>query len=204
MLFGQHFVWVMDCYAAKFVLSYEGPNPAILRLQMRLTCWDVNIVHCPDVELVDADYWSCLGIEIVYDPLLRDYLAFTMKTQATRPPPIKLPMHTKNMPYYHGLRILKPKTEIDPSLDALHIQSLLTNIVTTNSTGNTALSLVPVRFGTFDMSDSIPKTDACVLLNSEFACYAWLSLQFIGQFTCSQMGIFAVPLRVVTYHSRLP
>ena len=34
MLFGQRFVWVTDCYAAKFVLTYEGPNPAILRLQM--------------------------------------------------------------------------------------------------------------------------------------------------------------------------
>jgi hypothetical protein len=45
MLFGQHFVWVTDCYAAKFVLSYDGANPAILRLQMRLMCWDVNIVH---------------------------------------------------------------------------------------------------------------------------------------------------------------
>ncbi len=45
MLFGQHFVWVTDCYAAKFMLSYDGTNPAILRLQMRLMCWDVDIVH---------------------------------------------------------------------------------------------------------------------------------------------------------------
>ncbi len=178
MLFEQHFVWVTDCYAAKFVLSYKGLNPAILCLQMRLMCWDVNIVHCPDIELVDADYWSRLGVDIVYNPLLCNYLAFTMKTQAAHPPPVELPMHPKNMPYYHCPRILKPKTETDPSQDALHIQSLLTNIVTTNGTGNTALSLVPVRFGTFDMSDSISKTDACVLLNSEFACYAQLSLQF--------------------------
>jgi hypothetical protein len=33
-VFGQRFVWVMDCYAIKFILSYEGGNPAILRLQM--------------------------------------------------------------------------------------------------------------------------------------------------------------------------
>jgi hypothetical protein len=46
----------MDCYAAKFVLSYDGANPAILRLQMHLMCWDVDIVHQPDVELVDNDY----------------------------------------------------------------------------------------------------------------------------------------------------
>jgi hypothetical protein len=55
-VFGQHFVWVTDCYAMKFLLSYEGSNPAILRLQMRLMCWDMDIVHRPDSELVDADY----------------------------------------------------------------------------------------------------------------------------------------------------
>jgi hypothetical protein len=37
-VFGQRFVWVTDCYAIKFILSYEGGNPAILRLQMRLMC----------------------------------------------------------------------------------------------------------------------------------------------------------------------
>jgi len=54
MLFGQRFVWVTNCYAIKFILSYEGGNLAILRLQMRLMCWDVDIVHRPDTELVDA------------------------------------------------------------------------------------------------------------------------------------------------------
>ena len=57
-VFGQRFVWVTDCYAIKFILSYESGIPAILRLQMRLMCWDVDIVHRPDVELVDVDYWS--------------------------------------------------------------------------------------------------------------------------------------------------
>jgi hypothetical protein len=75
MLFGQRFVWVTDCYAAKFVLSYDGMIPAILRLQMRLMCWDVDIVHQPDVDLVDADYWSRLSVDIIYNPLLRDYMA---------------------------------------------------------------------------------------------------------------------------------
>jgi hypothetical protein len=58
MLFGQQFVWVTDCYMAKFVLSYDGANPATPQLQMRLMCWDVNIVHRPDSQLANADYWS--------------------------------------------------------------------------------------------------------------------------------------------------
>jgi hypothetical protein len=43
-VFGQRFVWVTDCYAIKFILSYIGSNTAILRLQMRLMCWDST---CP-------------------------------------------------------------------------------------------------------------------------------------------------------------
>jgi hypothetical protein len=45
MLFGQLFVWATDCYVIKFILSYDGTDPAILRLQLRLMCWDVDIVH---------------------------------------------------------------------------------------------------------------------------------------------------------------
>ena len=51
----------------KFILSYEGSNPAVLRLQMRLMCWDVDIVHRPETKLVHADYWSRLGVDLEYD-----------------------------------------------------------------------------------------------------------------------------------------
>ncbi len=58
MLFGQRFVWTTDCYAIKFILSYDGANPAILRLQMRLMCWDVDIIHWNDHYIADADVES--------------------------------------------------------------------------------------------------------------------------------------------------
>jgi hypothetical protein len=32
MLFGQRFVWTTDCYAIKFIISYNGANLAILCL----------------------------------------------------------------------------------------------------------------------------------------------------------------------------
>jgi hypothetical protein len=41
---------------------------------MKLMCWDINIVHRPDSQLVHAAYWSCLGSDIKYDPLLCDHL----------------------------------------------------------------------------------------------------------------------------------
>ncbi len=36
MYYGRRFVWVTDCYAVKFILSYDGANQAILCLQMCL------------------------------------------------------------------------------------------------------------------------------------------------------------------------
>jgi len=81
-----------DCYAIKFILSYEGGNSANLRLQMRLMCWDVDVVHRPDTELVDADYWSRLGVDLDFDPLLRGYLAYALARQHLSPPPTDLPM----------------------------------------------------------------------------------------------------------------
>ena len=101
-VFGQHFVWFTDCYAIKFILSYEGGNPAILCLQMCLMCWDVDIVHRPDSELVDANYWLQLGIDIDFDPLFREYLEYTHHLRHSSPVPTDLPMHPKNMPYYRG------------------------------------------------------------------------------------------------------
>jgi hypothetical protein len=71
--------WVTDCYAVKFILSYDGWNPAILRLQMRLMCWDVDIVYQPGTELVDSDYWSCIGVDLEYDPLYAQYLKQTLR-----------------------------------------------------------------------------------------------------------------------------
>jgi hypothetical protein len=54
-------MWVTDCYAIKFLLSYDGANQAILRLQMQLMGWDVNIVNLTNNYLVDADYWLQLN-----------------------------------------------------------------------------------------------------------------------------------------------
>ena len=77
MCFGQRFTWVTDCYAIKFILSYDGCNSAVLRLQMRFMCWDMSIEHRNDHWLTDADYFSRLGADLCFDPLLRDYIQRT-------------------------------------------------------------------------------------------------------------------------------
>jgi hypothetical protein len=77
MLFGQQFVWVIDCYAIKFILLYDGANPTILHLQMQLMGWDINIVHQNNHCITDANYWSRLGAALFFDPLFKTNLDLT-------------------------------------------------------------------------------------------------------------------------------
>ncbi len=148
----QRFVWVTDYYAIKLILSYEDGNPAILCLQMRLMCWDVDIVHQPDTEFVNADYLSCLGVDLDFNPLFCEYLDFTRQLWKSHPTPTDLPMRPKNMPYYCRPRFQKLTANTDTA-NMLHIQGLLTDIVMSTSWGHTYLSNKPVRFG--EMTPSV-------------------------------------------------
>jgi hypothetical protein len=105
MCYGCRFVWVTDCYAVKFILSYDGPNQSVLHLQMRLMGWDIDIVHRTNDYLVDADYWSCLDADLCYDPSFCQYLHLVADLRRTHPSPHGLPMREENIPYYHGPRI---------------------------------------------------------------------------------------------------
>ena len=87
------------------------------------------------------------------------------------PPPTNLPMHPENMPYFCGPRI-QESTDAAVSADALHIQSLVTEIVSTCDYGHTYLLIVPIKFGEFDSAHPPPRQVVRTLLNLEFASYA--------------------------------
>ena len=91
-------------------------------------CWDVDIVHQPDTELVDANYWSSLGANMNFDPLYRKYLQLTHHLRKSKPAPMDLPMCPENMRYYSGPHIEKP-TQENESADTLYIQGLLTDLI---------------------------------------------------------------------------
>jgi hypothetical protein len=86
-------------------------------------------------------------------------------------------MRPENMPYYRGPRIQEPTKSAVPA-DALHIQSLITDIVSSFGCGHTHLSNVPIRFGKFDSAHPPPRQATRTLLNSEFASYARQAQQF--------------------------
>jgi hypothetical protein len=102
MCFGQRFTWVTDCYTIKFILSYDGHNSAVIRLQMHFMCWDMDIKHRNDHWLMDAIYFSFLGTNLCFDPLLKDYIQRTDSLQCRNPLVTSLPMEPENMPYFCG------------------------------------------------------------------------------------------------------
>ncbi len=150
MLFGQQFVWATDCYAIKFILSFDGTNPAILHLQMRLMCWDVNIDHQNNNYLVDADYWSHLGNDLCFDPLFKKYLELTRSLRLLHPVPTSLPMLPKNMPYYRGPRIIPTQSSTDPSNDTHCHQAIISTLLADNCHSLCHLFNIPVQFGEFE------------------------------------------------------
>jgi len=140
-------------------------------------CWNVNIVHRPDTELVDADYWSRLVVDLNFDPLYRKYLQLTHHMQKSKPAPTYLPMRPENLPYYRGPCIQKPSPVLE-SADTHYMQGLLSDLLVLDGRGHTILSNRPVRFE--QLQSSLPNTgsQAQTLLNSEFARYAHETTNF--------------------------
>ena len=86
-------------------------------------CWDVDVVHRPDSELVDADYWSRLGVTLEYDPLYVQYLIQTRQLRLSHPAAKDLPMLPEHMPYYRGPKVQLPAP--DAAVEASHVQTLV-------------------------------------------------------------------------------
>ncbi len=133
-------------------------------------------MHRPHTELIDADYWSRLDVDLNFDPLFSKYLNLTCELQKSHPAPTDLPMQPKNMPYYRGPCFQKLSANTDTA-DMLHIQGLLTDIVMTTGWGHTYLSNVSAQFGEMTSSvNAVPHS--CTLLNSEVARYAHQAMHF--------------------------
>jgi hypothetical protein len=120
MCFAQRFVWVTDCYALKFILSYSGWNPLILRLQMQFMCWDVIFEHCNDACLTNADYIFRLGANLCFDPLLKEYVQQTHALCRRSPAPTDMPIALEFQPYFHGPHINIPKSQPPPQELTMH------------------------------------------------------------------------------------
>ncbi len=201
MLFGQQFVWATDCYEITFILSYDSSNPAILHLQMRLMCWDVDIIHWNDNYLIDAGYWSRLGTNLRFNPLFKKYLELTRSLCLLHPAPSSLPMLPENMPYYHGLQIIPTLLSPDPFNDA-HCQTIISTLLVNICHGLCYLSCILVQFGEFEKA--IPSL-ARSTNNKDIPCYAQQVLQFGWAVYSFHGGHFAstIQYRNLPFHLQL-
>lgn len=98
-LWARRFTAITDCYALHFILSYEGPNPVILRLQMRLMLWAMDLYHRNAEWLILTDYLSQLGIDMKFNPLTREYVEKAVEFRRLYAP-LSGPMRPENMPWY--------------------------------------------------------------------------------------------------------
>jgi hypothetical protein len=182
MCYGRQFVWVTGCYAVEFILSYDGPNQSVLRLQMRLVRWDINIVHCTNDYLANADYWSRLDADLCYDPSFRQYLQIVANLCRTHPSPSKLPMREENMPYYCGPQIPDAHCPEGASTDKTnatidaHRSANVATCLTNTETSHDILCCCPVTFGIFE--SGIAPCNIRALYNSDCPALAYRAMRF--------------------------
>jgi len=73
LLWGRPFTLITDCYALLWILNYQDDNPAVRRLQLELLGLWFPVVHRSNKLNVDPDYWSRVGQDLHFDPLLSKY-----------------------------------------------------------------------------------------------------------------------------------
>jgi hypothetical protein len=201
MCFGMQFTWITDCWALRFILTYNGHNPPLLRLQMRLMCWDMTIVHRPGTSLTSANYLSRLSADLCFDPFLKDYIQRVDSLKRSNPAISSLPIKPENMPGYRAKRksatstaISETTSSIEPPVDTALI-NIASAIFVDDSHGHSdVLSNVPIQFGSFDSSINLSQVYAASpLYNSDlvFAArtittFEWAVYSFNnGHFTSS-------------------
>jgi hypothetical protein len=172
--FGQQFVWVTDCYALKFISSYDSWNPSILHLQMQFMCWDMIIKHLNNVCLTNAGYFSQVSADLCYDPLLKKNFQETNALHCCSPAPTKMPIAPEFQPYFCGPHINSPKSQ--PPLQGLTMHANVATIPATASLQH--LQNWPVSFGCFPQSSDAGNVALCCLNNSKITRAASMLAHF--------------------------
>ena len=105
VLYGRPFTHIGDCIAIKWIMSYDDSNHVIRRIQMELVSWWFTLCHRPNRMMIDADYFSRLGIDLHIDPLLHQYITMAESQYKSNPPAsIEETVPDCNLPNYRGKR----------------------------------------------------------------------------------------------------
>ena len=165
-LWGTRFTSITDCYALRFILSYDGPNAVLLRLQMRIQLWALDLYHRPADRLITPDYLSRFGASLCYDELSRTYLNKTVNFRENYPAASGT-LLPENMPGYRAPRIrssLPAQSALFPVSTAF-IDPALAPILTAincNASGghHFCLQTIPILTGHISDNDSKSMQDS--------------------------------------------
>lgn len=86
-LWGRPFTLVTDCRALLWIMSYDGHNHAVRRLQLEMLGYWFTVVNRPGRMLEDANYFSRIHENVDIDPLLGNYLTYARHLYSKNPPP---------------------------------------------------------------------------------------------------------------------
>ena len=158
---------------------------------MHFVCWDMDIEHCNDIHLTDVDYFSRLGSDLCYDPLLRDYIQRVDVIKQDNPSLLALPIELQHMPYY--LRPRLPKFVPDS------VSCVATTLAPTN-TRSQHLANWPIFFG-FSAVPLCPDLPVNSLYNSDLSTTAGLLSHFDLAVYGSTVGILCIQFATVAFPS---
>ena len=172
-LWGREFTLISDCAALQWLMTYDGANHAVKRLQLEMTGYYFTVVHRPGRMLEDANFLSRLSEEVNIDPLLKDYLSFARQIYTDNTPPTAEINH-QNTP---GRRKRKANTSdtttpnTTSSLAQLNYKDTDYKIID-NADNNTAtfhISNVPIQYDTSEISHQFKSNN---MNNQEFTTAA--------------------------------
>ena len=115
-LWGICFTVLTDYMALRFILTYNGWNPVLLRLQIRFQLWAMDLYHRPGDLIIIPDYFSRYIANLCFDDLARNYLNRTVNFCQFYPASSGT-MLPENMPGYRAYRIRSPM-QTKPAVDA--------------------------------------------------------------------------------------
>jgi hypothetical protein len=143
---GRPFTNIGDCIGIRWIMFYNGSNPVIKRIQLELMGWWMTIVHRPRRMNIAPDYFSKLGTEFHYDPLLNKYQHIAEQNQQQHPPEATGEIiNDQNLPNFRGTRTTpstakQTATQSEPT--ACHIA-----LAAHESPRNASITNIPISFG---------------------------------------------------------
>ena len=180
VLYGIPFSNIGDCVGIKWIMSYEGTNAPIMRLQMELMSWWFTVTHRPNRMLINADFFSRIKKDLQFDPLLIQYMQVAHDIYKRNQPDASSPeVSPENMPNYKGKR----STPV----------AVTVNLLTADTSANTSVTNVPIMFATAEpmkptkLHHSASAIAAFSLTHFNWAIYGFGSGHFHS--TCLDRGI---------------